>query len=320
MAAEGTILPPTPANIAEAGRRLRAGELVAFPTETVYGLGANATSEGAVAALYAAKGRPANNPLIVHLATLEAAAAIGRLSACARRLAEAFWPGALTLVLPRAPNCPVTPRASAGLDSVAVRVPAHALALELLRAVDLPIAGPSANPSGRVSPTTAQHVVEGLGSKVAMVLDGGPCPIGVESTVLAVDDAVVLLRPGGIPAEAIEAVVGALSRPTAEGAAPRSPGLQEVHYAPSLPLRLEAGEAEADEALLAFGPGPPTGAALTLNLSPRGDLNEAAANFFAMLRRLDRPGLRAIAVMPVPERGLGLAINDRLRRAAGARR
>jgi L-threonylcarbamoyladenylate synthase len=317
VAAESAIRPPTPANIAEAARRLRAGGLVAFPTETVYGLGADATREAAVAALFAVKGRPATNPLIVHVASLEAAAAIGRLKGRARRLAEAFWPGALTLVLPRAPRCPVTPAVSAGLDSIAVRVPAHPLALELLRAVDLPIAGPSANPSGRVSPTTAQHVIEGLGSKVAMVLDGGPCPIGVESTVLAVDDdAVVLLRPGGVPAEAIEAVVGALSRPTADEAAPRSPGMGQVHYAPSLPLRLEAREAAADEALLAFGPGPPPGAALTLNLSPGGDLDEAAANLFAYLRRLDRQGLRAIAVMPVPESGLGLAINDRLRRAA----
>jgi L-threonylcarbamoyladenylate synthase len=319
VAADANIRPPTPANIAKAARLLRAGELVAFPTETVYGLGADATSDRAVAALFAAKGRPARNPLIVHVASPEAAAAIGEIDARARRLAEAFWPGALTLVLKRTSSCPVTPRVSAGLDTVAVRVPAHPLALELLRAVELPLAGPSANPSGRVSPTEAQHVADGLGDKVAMILDGGACPIGIESTVLAIQRTVELLRPGGLPVEEIEAVVGPLSRPAAAEATPRAPGQLEVHYAPELPVRLDATEVAADEALLAFGPHPPAGGAHTLNLSPAGDLDEAAANLFAMLRRLDRPQYSAIAVMPVPERGLGLAINDRLRRAAAKR-
>ncbi len=314
-----TISPPTPANLACAVRRLLAGELVAFPTETVYGLGADATSERAVAAIFEAKGRPANNPLIVHVADREAAAAVAELDHRAERLARAFWPGALTLVLPRRAPCPISALVSAGLDSLALRVPDHAIALELLAAVGRPLAAPSANPSGRVSPTTAGHVADGLGRRVAMILDGGRCRIGVESTVLAVAGAgATLLRPGGVAIEDIEAVIGRVARlSSASASAPPSPGLMASLYAPELPLRLGATAACADEALLGFGPEPPRGAALSRNLSPRGDLHEAAANLFAMLRELDRPELKAIAVAPIPEHGLGLAINDRLRRAAG---
>ncbi len=314
------IHPPTPETVREAAGRLRRGELVAFPTETVYGLGADATSDNAVAASFAAKDRPANNPLIVHVAGRAEAARLAAFDARAERLAEAFWPGALTLVLRRRAGCPVSARVSAGLDTLAVRVPAHPLALELLGATGLPLAAPSANPSGAVSPTTARHVADGLGERVAMILDGGPCPLGIESTVLGLTAEPVLLRPGGVTAERIEAIVGPLGRATgrATGPAtgPASPGMLESHYAPTLPLRLEATGAGGDEALLAFGPEPPPGAALTLNLSPTGDLEEAAANLFAMLRQADRSGLRAIAVVPIPESGLGLAINDRLRHAA----
>lgn len=315
--APGTnVYPPTPEVVRQAACRLRAGELVAFPTETVYGLGADATNEGAVAAIFKAKGRPARNPLIVHVAEPKAAAAIALLDERARRLAEAFWPGALTLVLPRRPDCPISPRVSAGLDTVAIRIPAHALALGLLRAVDRPLAAPSANPSGRVSPTTARHVADSLGEKVAMIIDGGPCRIGVESTVLRLDRNPVLLRPGGVTAETIEAVVGPVRLAAEPEEAPSAPGMLESHYAPRLPLRLGVTEVEPNEALLAFGPNPPQGAAMMLNLSPSGDLDEAAANFFAMLRELDRASFSAIAVTAIPEKGLGMAINDRLRRAA----
>ncbi len=312
--------PPTPEVLARAARLLRGGELVAFPTETVYGLGADATNGRAVAAIFAAKGRPAKNPLIVHVAERQAASAIARFDTRADRLAEAMWPGALTLVLPRLSDCPVSPLVSAGLQTVAIRVPAHPLALELLRAVGRPLAAPSANPSGRLSPTTAGHVAEGLGDKVAMIIDGGPCSLGLESTVLRLDrEAALVLRPGAVIAESIASVIGTVLYANEPEKAPSAPGMLESHYAPRLPLRLGARDAAPDEALLAFGPNPPPGAALTLNLSPTGDLGEAAANFFAMLRELDRPGLGAIAVTAIPETGLGVAINDRLRRAAARR-
>ena len=256
--------------------------------------------------------------MIVHVADREAAADIAPFDERAERLAEAFWPGALTLVLPRRPDCPISRLVSPALDTVAIRIPNHRLALELLRATSRPLAAPSANPSGRVSPTTARHVADGLGKMVAMILDGGPCPIGIESSVLRLDRVgAVLLRPGGVTAEALRAIVGPLHDVTGPTDTPDSPGMLETHYALNLPLRLEATGAAPDEALLAFGTEPPQGARLTLNLSPTGDLEEAAANLFAMLRELDRPGLRAIAVVPIPETGLGIAINDRLRRAAG---
>lgn len=304
--------------ILRAAGLLRAGELVAFPTETVYGLGADATNDTAVARIFAAKGRPNFNPLITHYADRAAALRQVRFTPLAERLADRFWPGSLTLVLPRRGDCQVSLLCSAGLDSLGVRVPRHPLALALLRALDRPLAGPSANPSGRVSPTTAEHVREGLGGKVALVLDGGPCPVGLESTVLDLTgEQPLLLRPGAVTRAELEELAGPLGAP---GEGPlKSPGLLASHYAPNLPIRLAACEVAADEALLAFGPDAPEGAARTLNLSPAGDLVEAAAHLFAYLRELDRPGLKGIAVMPIPLAGLGEAINDRLRRAAAPR-
>ena len=308
----------TEAAIREAAGLIAAGKLVAFPTETVYGLGADATNDAAVAAIYAAKDRPAFNPLIVHFADAAQAGEAVEMDGRARELACAFWPGALTLVLPRRPRCALSPLVSAGLDSVAVRVPDHAVALALLRRAPCPIAAPSANRAGRLSPTRAEHVGQSLGAAVDLILDGGPCRLGVESTVIDLTgEAAALLRPGGVAAEDIEALVGPLAAADGgtPGGAPKSPGLAGRHYAPGRPLRLDAREARPGEALLAFGPGAPPHA---LNLSPAGDLAEAAANLFAMLRALDRPEIAAIAVMPIPERGLGRAINDRLGRAARA--
>ncbi|OJY65846.1 MAG: threonylcarbamoyl-AMP synthase [Rhodospirillales bacterium 70-18] len=310
------------AGIARAAALLRAGELVGFGTETVYGLGADATNERAVAAVFAAKGRPRFNPLICHYPEAEAAFEDVEAPPVARRLAEAFWPGPLTLVLPRRPGCRVALLAAAGLATQAVRVPAHAAALALLRAAGRPVAGPSANRSGQVSPTTAAHVMAGLGGRIAAVLDSGPCRVGVESTVLDLSGGQpVLLRPGGATREAIEAVVGPVRLPEAAHAkgAPRSPGMLLSHYAPSLPVRLAARTVAADEALLAFGP-PLDGAGAVFQLSAAGDVVEAACRLFAGLRALDAAGgVRAIAVMPIPATGLGLAINDRLRRAAAPR-
>jgi L-threonylcarbamoyladenylate synthase len=305
--------------IQSAAQALLAGGLVAFPTETVYGLGADATSDAAVAQVYAVKGRPTFNPLIAHVADLASAEALGVFEPIARALAERFWPGPLTLVVPRREGCPVSLLASAGLDTLAIRVPNHPIALALLRATGRPVVAPSANPSGRVSPTTAQHVQDGLGDRVATVLDGGPCVVGVESTVVRVEGGVVtLLRPGGLARAALEAVVGCPVETVTHSEAPHAPGQLESHYAPSAPIRLDVAEVTPGEALLAFGPALP-GAAHTLNLSPAGDTTQAAANLFAMLRALDQPGLAGIAVMPIPADGLGEAIRDRLRRAAAPR-
>jgi L-threonylcarbamoyladenylate synthase len=304
--------PATPEAIAEAAELIRRGELVAFPTETVYGLGADATSDAAVAAVFAVKDRPRFNPLIVHVPGLDAAEALAAFDEQARAVAQKFWPGPLTLVLPRRADSGLSLLVSAGLDTIAIRVPAHSLAQALLTAAGRPIAAPSANPSGAISPTAAAHVAEALGDRIAMVLDGGPCRVGVESTVIdRTGGSPVLLRPGGLAAETIERLVGPLA--PAGGGAPRSPGMLARHYAPGLPLRLCAYTAQPGEALLAFGPGADDA---DLNLSRVGNVQEAAANLFAMLRVLDRPEFSAIAVMPVPERGLGRAINDRLRRAA----
>jgi L-threonylcarbamoyladenylate synthase len=303
---------------AEAAKLLRAGGLVAFPTETVYGLGADATNDSAVAAIFAAKGRPSFNPLIVHVLDMEAAAREVRVDARARRIAARFWPGALSLVLPRRPECRVSLLCSAGLPSLAVRAPNHPVARSLLQAAARPIAAPSANPSGTVSPTTAAHVGQGLGDKAGLILDGGPCPLGLESSVLDLTGGTpVLLRPGGVTREDLEAEIGPISV-AGKDTEIASPGMLESHYAPRLPLRLNAREAKPGEALLAFGPAP-SGAAITENLSPSGDPVEAAAKLFAALHRLDRPEFTAIAVMPIPETGLGAAINDRLRRAAAPR-
>ncbi len=314
---------------AEAAALLRDGALVAFPSETVYGLGADAWNGRAVAMVFEAKGRPHFNPLICHFASAEAAFAEVVADDRARALAAAFWPGPLTLVLPRRASCRVDLLAGAGLDTLAVRVPAHPATLALLRAAGRPIAGPSANRSGQVSPTSSAHVLAGLSGRIAAVLEGGDCTVGVESTVLDLTGpGAVMLRPGGVPAAAIEAVIGRIGRPLKLSAAEatrslRSPGMMLSHYAPSLPLRLEAGAVGGDEALLAFGPTPLTGAGALWNLSPGGDVAEAAARLFAGLRWLDaeglRLGLRGIAAMPVPPEGLGEAIADRLARAAAPR-
>jgi L-threonylcarbamoyladenylate synthase len=306
----------TPAAIASAAERLRAGELVAFPTETVYGLGGDATKDESVAAIFAAKGRPRFNPLIVHLSRADEAEKIAQIDSRAALLMQRFWPGPLSLVLRRAPRCQLSLLASAGLDTLALRVPSHPVALELLRAVGRPIAAPSANRSGRVSPTTADHVLSELDSRIAAVLDGGPCRVGIESTVIDLTGMTPLvLRQGGVAVEEVAALLGPIAAPAA-GEAPRAPGMLASHYAPNLPLRLNATSIEAGEALLAFGPDSPSGARETLYLSKSGDVQEAAANLFAMLRALDRAEFTAIAVMPIPEQGLGRAINDRLRRAA----
>ncbi|HEY5210373.1 MAG TPA: L-threonylcarbamoyladenylate synthase [Stellaceae bacterium] len=301
-----------PHQIARAAALLRAGELVAFPTETVYGLGGDATNDRAVAAIFAAKDRPHVNPLIVHLPGAAEARGLVVFDARAEQLAARFWPGPLTLVLPRRADCPVSLLAGAGLDSLGVRVPAHPVALELLRAVGRPIAAPSANRSGRLSPTDATHVLAELDGRIAAVLDAGPCAIGIESTVLDLTGTQpCLLRPGGVTAAELTALLGPLALPDHD-AAPRGPGMLASHYAPTLPVRLDAVSARPDEALLGFGPD----AGATLNLSPAGDPVEAAAHLFAYLRALDRPEFAGIAVMPIPELGLGAAINDRLRRAA----
>ena len=298
--------------IAQAARILAEGGLVAFPTETVYGLGADATNGEAVAALFAAKGRPRFNPLIVHVEDLEQASKHGAFSEPARALARTFWPGALTLVLPRRVDSNLSHLVSAGLDTVALRAPSHPIARDLLSASRRPIAAPSANLSGKVSATTAQYVAEGLVGKVDFILDGGPSPLGLESTVIGFTAGKpTLLRPGAVAREEVEAIVGALA---AADETIRSPGHLESHYAPHAPLRLNAGQARDGEVLLGFGDVP----GARLNLSPRGDVKEAAANLFAMLRALDKTGA-AIAVSPIPRSGLGEAINDRLGRAAAPR-
>ncbi|MCB1349325.1 MAG: threonylcarbamoyl-AMP synthase [Maritimibacter sp.] len=317
--AETIRLDDSAAGIARAAALLRAGGLVSFPTETVYGLGADATNDRAVAQIFAAKGRPRFNPLIVHLPDLAAVHRVAVLEGDALRLAEAFWPGPLTLVLPRRDSAGLSPLVSAGLDTVAVRVPDHALARALLAESGRPVAAPSANPSGRISPTEAGHVLAGLAGRIAAVLDGGPCPVGVESTIVGFaagnGSAAVLLRPGGLPAEAIEVCLGAPLAVAAKDAPVTAPGQLASHYAPRAPVRLDATAALPGERLLGFGP--VEGAAL--NLSPAGDLVEAAANLFHHLHALDRAGVAPIAVSPIPDHGLGVAINDRLRRAAAPR-
>ncbi len=304
------------AGIAEAARLLAAGELVAFPTETVYGLGGNARDDQAVARIYQAKGRPSFNPLIVHLPHLGAVERIAEVGPKARMLAQAFWPGPLTLVLPLRDGAGISPLVSAGLSTVAVRVPAHPLALRLLQAFGGPLAAPSANPSGRVSPTRAEHVLDGLAGRIAAVLDGGSCAVGLESTIVLADPEPVLLRPGGLPVEALESALGQPLVVGGDAGKPTSPGQLASHYAPEAALRLGATGALDGEVLVGFGP---VKGALTL--SRTGDLVEAAAALFQMLREADKlagPGGR-IAFAPVPETGLGRAINDRLRRAAAPR-
>jgi L-threonylcarbamoyladenylate synthase len=312
------------AAIAEAAGVLSIGGLVAFPTETVYGLGADATDGHAIARLYEAKGRPAFNPLIAHVPDLGAAQALARFDNAAARLAAAFWPGPLTLVLPRAAGCPVADLASAGLDTLAVRVPNHAVAHEILSAFGKPVVAPSANISGHVSPTTAGHVLADLGGRINLIVDSGATPVGLESTIVACLGEPLLLRPGGLPRAAIEHALRQklANAPAQNESAPLAPGMLAAHYAPRTRLRLAAAGIEPGEALLAFGPAPAEGAGrakAALNLSAHGDLIEAAANLFSHLRTLDAAGASAIAVMPVPGNGLGEAINDRLRRAAAGR-
>jgi L-threonylcarbamoyladenylate synthase len=321
------ILPASEAAVAAAARSLREGGLVAFPTETVYGLGADATNASAIARLYQAKGRPAFNPLIAHVSDLGAAEQIANLNAQAIALAEAFWPGPLTLVLPRTGDCNVAEFATAGLDTIAIRVPAHGVARAILRAFGGPVVAPSANLSGHVSPTTAAHVRSDLAGRIDLIIDGGPVAVGVESTIVGCFDEAVLLRPGGLPRGEIERVLGReLAQPPgdadSDSGQPLAPGMLASHYAPRTLVRLNACNVEPGEALLAFGPVAVSGvdaATSVMNLSARGDLDEAAANLFGYLRSLDTKGAHTIAVMPVPHHGLGEAINDRLRRAALAR-
>ena len=315
------IVKATEEAIATAAALLREGGLVAFPTETVYGLGGDATNGRAVAAIFAAKGRPSFNPLIVHVADAAQAGEHAEMTPLAQRLAQAFWPGPLTLVLTRRAGSKLSELVSAGLDTVAIRVPDHPVAQALLRAAERPLAAPSANRSGRLSPTRAAHVYADFGEGIALVLDGGPTAHGLELTVIdARGEEPVLLRPGAVPAETIEAVIEMpLRRAMASTDTPSSPGQLASHYAPRATLRLDVKGANPGEALLAFGPDVPAGAARTINLSPTGDLIEAAANLFAALHALDDGQVQAIAVMPIPGHGLGEAINDRLRRAAAPR-
>jgi len=307
------VLKADKAAISAAAACLAAGGLVAFPTETVYGLGADAGNGEVVARLYAAKGRPRFNPLIAHVGSLEAARRLGRFDAAAETLATTFWPGPLTLVLPKRPDAGIADLALAGLDSVAVRVPAHPVARALLAEFKGPVVAPSANRSGHVSPTEAAHVLADLRGRIDIIIDAGPCPVGLESTIVACLAEPTLLRPGGLPREAIERALGRkLADATTDDETPLAPGMLTSHYAPKAKLRLDAAAAEPGEALLGFGPVPDA----TLNLSPRGDLIEAAANLFSHLRALDASGAKRIAVMKVPHEGLGEAINDRLARAA----
>jgi L-threonylcarbamoyladenylate synthase len=314
------VLPATDDAITRAAQALVRGEIVAFPTETVYGLGANARDANAVAKIFAAKERPRFNPLIVHVADIATAETYAVFDDTARKLAGAFWPGPLSLVLPKRPQSGIADLVTAGLDTIALRVPDHPIAQKLLAETKLPIAAPSANRSGRISPTDAAHVAAELGDVLAMILDGGPCRRGIESTVVRVTGgAPVLLRLGAVPREAVEAALGHPVPLAEEGAPIASPGQLERHYAPNTPLRLDATEVRAGEALLAFGPHAPRGGIETINLSVAGDLAEAATYLFASLRALDQSGASAIAIMPIPNHGLGEAINDRLRRAAKAR-
>lgn len=310
--------------VKQAAMILRSGGLVAMPTETVYGLAADATNDKAVAAVFEAKGRPQFNPLIVHVTDVTMAESLAEFTSLAKTLAAAFWPGPLTLVLPRRKDCALSLLASAGLDTIALRSPAHPIAHALLKAADCPLAAPSANPSGMISPTTAEHVAKGLFNKVDLILDGGPSVVGVESTIVKIEqDNAFLLRSGGLEREKIEGISGRpLQALSTDKNKPLAPGMMASHYAPASSLRLQANAPSENEAYLAFGPAPET-TTHGLNLSGTSDLREAAANLFAHLHALDatcqKHGLDGIAAAPIPNRGLGEAINDRLRRAAAVR-
>lgn len=315
------IQPPTPQALAQAADLIRQGKLVAFPTETVYGLGADATNDKAVAMIYEAKGRPQFNPLIVHVAEPTELDDLVIRNETAQLLTSIFWPGPLTLVLPRASRSPISLLASAGLETLAVRCPNHPVAQKLIQLAGKPIAAPSANISGGLSPTEASHVADSLGDKVDFILDGGHSRVGVESTVLDLTGKVpTILRHGGVTYEDLTALLGDVHCADHDDNAPKSPGMLSSHYAPTLPVRLDVIDAHPDEAFLTFGNAQKiTGGAMRLNLSETGDLVEAAGNLFSMLRDLDRPRFQGIAVMPIPENGLGAAINDRLHRAAAPR-
>ncbi len=324
------IVAVSPETIARAGEILRSGGLVAFPTETVYGLGANACDGRAVARIFEAKGRPSFNPLIVHVENLAQAEALVHFDARARGVAQRFWPGPLTLILPRRADCPVSDLAGAGLPTLAVRMPRHPVALDLIRSAGVPVAAPSANRSGTLSPTAPVHVAHSLGDRVDMILAAGSSAVGLESTILDLSEAApAILRPGAVTAEDLEPVLGqTVSYDSGNPEAPRAPGQLLRHYAPSRPVRLRAVDLTPGEALLGFGSlkfmgiRGGGGAARDLpetqvkNLSESGDLHEAAANLFAMLHALDRPEHKGVAVMDIPQTGLGIAINDRLTRAA----
>jgi L-threonylcarbamoyladenylate synthase len=317
VATRTRLIKAVPGAADQAAQCLARGGLVAFPTETVYGLGADATDGQAVARLYEAKGRPSFNPLIAHVPDLESARKLAIFNTDAQQLAAAFWPGPLTLVLPRRPDCQVSDLATAGLDTIAIRVPNHALARAILRAFGKPVVAPSANLSGHVSPTNAAHVLEDLGEKIDLIVDGGPAPVGIESTIVACLDQPMILRPGGLSRADIAARLGRdLAQPVeATDETPLAPGMLESHYAPRTRLRLNVTQVQPGEVLLAFGT-PLPGAKATLNLSEQGDIAEAAANLFGHLRRLDAMLAPSICVMRIPSAGLGEAINDRLRRAA----
>lgn len=310
----------TQSSIQRAAKVLGQGGVAAFPTETVYGLGADATNADAVLRVYEMKGRPRFNPLIAHVADLETAEAHGEFNDAARKLADRFWPGPLTIVLKKRGKSGICDLVSAGLETIALRVPANEIAQGLLRAAGCPVAAPSANRAGHVSPTTAAHVAADLGDGPGLILDGGDASLGLESTVVDLSGPEpLLLRPGGIPREEIECVLGTKLGDGEPGDQPTSPGQLESHYAPKAPLRLEATSVEPGEALLAFGPNPPPTDGPAINLSPEGDVREAATRLFTALRELDASGCEGIAVMPIPHEGLGEAINDRLRRAAAPR-
>ena len=311
---ETKVLPPDSGGVAEAGRLLADGRLVAFPTETVYGLGADSTRDLSVAAIYEAKGRPSFNPLIVHVGSLQAATDIAEFGADDLALAQAFWPGPLTLVLPLRSDAKVSKLVTAGLTTVAIRVPAHPVARAILEAAQVPVAAPSANPSGRISATRAEHVLSGLGGRIDALVDAGPCEVGLESTIVTTRPDLRLLRPGGLPTEAIEACLGRDIQAADATDGISAPGQLVSHYAPKGALRLNVTQPEAGEAFLGFGP-----VSADLNLSPTGDLHEAAANLFRLLHVLDAQGASRIAVAPILDTGLGRAINDRLRRAAATR-
>ncbi len=316
-----TIISPD-MGLEQAAQRLRTSKLVSFPTETVYGLGANALNSLAVAKIFETKGRPQFNPLIVHVASLEAAQKIGKFDENALLLAEKFWPGPLTLVVQQQKDSGISDLVTAGLDTIAIRMPDHPVAQMLLKETQLPLAAPSANVSGHISPTTAQHVAEDFSDKDVLVIDGGATGVGIESTVVScIGSQVHILRPGSVTKEDLESVLDqSLSYDCDEEEKPVSPGQLLSHYAPNAQVRLNATDVKAGEALLAFGDNIPRGADNVINLSASGDLREAAARLFSALRELDAGEEEKIAVMPIPDEGLGVAINDRLKRAAAPRK